>query len=455
MKETVENPSETPFDVTLERNERALICTLINANDALLETLTELRPEMFSVPLYAFAFEAMCAIAGRGGVVDFVLLHTEMRIINELRWHAAGGIDSLTNVMQQQTSLDALSGYVQEVKRCYLLRTLHGLFSSLLGKAGVFETDAEELLAEAERELLALRKHMLLKESLRPIGAVAKEVLEIHRKQYETGINERCISSGIAELDYVIGGLYKGELTVLGGRPSDGKTAVAMHIAMQVAQRGEAVCFYSMEMTSLQTMNRYFSGLAPVDASVLRISGTQAGDLKRMQRVVNELQPIPLFFDHTPNNSVEHIRTQALLQKRLGKCDLLIVDYLHLLRKPSGKHETMDQIIGRLIEGLKRLAEELDIPVLVLSQMNRNAETRGDRFHLPEIHDLRDSGTIEQVADCVMFVYNPLRHGMMEDPDTHKSTQGVGMLFVKKCRNGSTGDARFRRNESFTQIMNY
>lgn len=143
-----------------------------------------------------------------------------------------------------------------------------------------------------------------------------------------------------------------------------------------------------------------------------------------------------------------------MMQRRKGKCAMIVIDYLHLLGGAVGKGETTEQVVSRHVQGLKRLALQLDCPILALSQMNRACETRTERGGIPIMSDLRDSGTIEQIADCVTFVHRPERHGILED-EKGNSLKGVGRLYVLKNRNGATGLARFRYNESFTIITNY
>ena len=432
--------------------EQAVIATLLVNPAQLVDTIRILRPEMFSEPAPAFAYEAMCALYDRGKVVDLVTLNNEMRRANETQWQAMQGAKPLADWFTQTLSVQALPQYVQYVKRCYLLRVLQALFATQLGKAGTEEADYEAIITETEQTLLAIRTDTLTNKNYQAIGLLAQRVYEVHRKRFETGVNEQCIPTGLRELDYTIGGLFDGEVTVLGGRPSDGKSAIAMHIAMHAALQGVHVCFNSLEMTEMQTMNRVFAGMAPVEAANLRMCGVSEQELARMEQLTERLQPTPLFFDHTPGNSVEEIRAQVLIARKQGKCDLLVVDYLQLIQKNSGRSDTMDTVVGRIIEALKRLAEEANIPVLVISQMNRNSENRVEKGCKPEIHDLRDSGSIEQVADCIIFVYNPYRHGILEDPETHFSYKNAGLLCVKKCRNGSIGEARFVRNSSFTVI---
>ena len=403
-----------------EKAEAAVISSVLSVESAIIEVYPVLKPEMFSRPDLAFIYQAV-----------------------------------LNDWMIQLRHTANLKQYAEEVKRRYMLRILSGLFGGLKGKADDFGTSYADLIGEAEQKLLSLRETCTVGKPLRQIGAVAQEVLQMHRERLETGTDSMRILTGIEAFDYVTGGLYNGELTVEAGRPGDGKTAVAMHIAMNVAMAGKHVCFFSLEMTALQTLNRLFAGYAGIDANRLRISGANQADLGRMERLAEDFKKLPLYFDHTSGNSVANIRAQVKLQRRKKKCDLVVIDYLHLIQKERSKNETVDQAIGRIVEALKQLAQEENIPVLLLSQMNRNSVNRDGKLHLPELHDLRDSGVIEQVADCVYFVYIPLKNGVENDPVTGESLVDVGELWIKKVRNGSVGVARYRFNESYTLISNY
>lgn len=439
----------------LEKTEAAVVSCVMSAESAIMQVYPLLKPEMFSHPDIGFVYSAAYSLYEKGLKVDLVTTDNEMRRLDEKHWKAIKGVAVLNEWMVQLRHTANLMQYAEEVKRRYMLRLLSGMFTGLMGKANEFETEYAELIGDAEKKLLAMRESFTVGKPLRQIGQVAGEVWQMHRERLEKGTDSMRILTGIEEFDFVTGGLYNGELTVEAGRPGDGKTAVAMHIAMNVAMSGKHVCFFSLEMTALQTLNRLFAGYADIDANRLRVSGANQADLGRMERLAKDFEKLPIYFDHTPSNSIENIRAQVKLQRRKKKCDLVIVDYLHLVKRERLKNETMDQVIGRIMEALKQLAIEEDIPVLVLSQMNRNSVNRGEKLHLPELHDLRDSGVIEQVADCVYFIYIPTKNGVANDPKTGESLADVGELWIRKTRNGSTGVARYRFNESYTLISNF
>lgn len=452
--ETIGNAHLPEQDISLRLVEEAVISSLLLDTDTLVSVHPVLKPEMFSQPDLAFIYRAIFSLYDRGEVADLITVDTEMRKLDEKQWKEMGGIRPVLSSMTHIRHAGTLPQYVEEVKTQYMLRLLGNLFITLQAKAGLYSTNYTALIEEAERSLLDLRERCTVGKPIGHIGKTANDVLEMHRERLETGKDNMRILTGIEEFDYVTGGLYNGELIVEGGRPSDGKTAVAMHIAMNVAMAGNPVCFFSLEMTAMQTMNRLFAGYAGVDANHLRIEGLTGEELKKMEKLAGEFKNLPLYFDHTSANSVENIRAQATLQKKKGLCKLIVIDYLHLVKRTGRAGETMDQQIGRNIEAFKQLAVDLDCPVFVLSQMNRNSEHR-DKLNIPELSDLRDSGVIEQVADCVFFVYRPERHGILKDEVTGESLRRVGKLYILKTRNGSTGVARFRYNESFTRITNY
>lgn len=435
--------------------EEAVICALLSSESAIWQVAPVLKPEMFSDPLLSFIYTAIRTLNDRGEKADLVTTDIEMRCLNEKRWKEMNGIAAIHTLMMQIRHTGNLKQYVEEVKRQYMLRLLATLFTTLQTKAHSFDSSYMALIEEAESSLLELREDGIAGRQITRIGKTANDVLEMHRERLASGIDTMRILTGIEEFDYVTGGLYRGELTVGAGRPGDGKTAVAMQIAMNAALAGKHVCFFSLEMTALQTINRLFAGYGGVDANHLRIDGANPADLAKMGKMADEFQNLPLYFDHTSANSVENIRAQVMLQKRKKQCDLAVVDYLHLMKMENHGKDTLDQMIGRNIQGLKQLALDADIPILVLSQMNRNSVNRADRAHIPDLHDLRDSGVIEQVADCVYFVYIPEHNGITTDEITGESLHLVGKLYIRKTRNGSTGIARYRYNESYTRITNY
>ena len=243
----------------------------------------------------------------------------------------------------------------------------------------------------------------------------------------------------------------------------DGKTDLD---ALKEALGDDAACFYLQQPNYFgQIEDAKAAGeivhaagakfVMDVNPDHLRINKPTGRELGQLEEAALRLKDLPFYLDYTVGATVEQIRAKVLLQCRLGKCDLVVVDYLHLLGGDRRKGETQEQMVGRNVRALKQLALDSNCPVLTVSQMNRACEARADKAYLPVMSDLRDSGTIEQVADCVAFIYRPERYGFTRDEKTGHSLVGVGKIYIAKNRNGSTGIARFRYNPSFTRITDY
>ncbi len=249
--------------------EEAVICVLLSSESAIWQVAPVLKPEMFSDPLFAFVYKAICSLNSRGEKADLVTTDIEMRCLDEKRWKEMNGIAIVNAAMTQIRHTGNLMQYTEEVKRQYMLRLLGALFTTLQAKANRFDSSYTALIEKAESSLMELRETCIVGKQVSRIGKTANEVLNMHRERMENGVDTMRIKTGLEEFDYVTGGLYNGELTVGAGRPGDGKTAIAMQIAMNVALSGKHVCFFSMEMTGLQTMNRLFAGFGGVDANRL------------------------------------------------------------------------------------------------------------------------------------------------------------------------------------------
>lgn len=447
--------SDTNDFKTIREVEEAVVSSLLLNENAIFDVFPILKKEMFCTSELAFIYEAICSLNSQGMKVDMILVEIEMRKLNEELFGQMNGLAFIATAMPQVRHVANLKRYAEEVKRQYMLRLLGTFFGMMQGKAAQFEAAYLDLINEVEQSLLELREKYTVGRPIQSFATTANEVLKMHRERLKSGVNTMRVLTGIEEFDRITGGLHNGELSVLGGRPSDGKTAVAMHIAMNAALAGKHVSFFSLEMTGVQSMNRIFAGYAGVNPDHLRITGLTLDDLRRMESLTEEYQSLPLHFDYTPSNTVENIRAQVLLQLKKGKCDLIIVDYINVLEASRRPGETQEQVISRLVKALKQLANETDRPVLVVSQLNRKCEDRADRAHTPSLHDFRDSGSIEQVADCAFFVYRPERHGITHDEATGESLHQVGELFILKTRNGGTGVARYRYNDSYTRLTNY
>jgi len=444
---------EYPHDLTVARLEEAVLSALLLKNGRMAWASAQLKPEMFLSPRLGFIYRAMLSLFERGVQPDWVTTVSEMRRIDPAETERLGELRALAGPTSLRIRHDGnLEAYVGELRRNYLLRCLAGLFNRMEGKSRDASSEGEEVMAETEKELIRLREELRTGTPSLSMAEMAAGSIAFHKARMEKNDDGETVCTGLTEFDTLTGGMHPGELFVGAGRPGDGKSAVALHIAIAAAQAGKHICLFSLEMSPRQIIDRYFVGYGNVEAAHLRKELPTQKELERMQQLQGEWEKLDYYFNYSPSVKVETIRAEAILQHKKGKCSLVIVDYLNMLDSRPARNETLEQVIAANIRALKALAMEIECPVLVLAQMNRSIETRTNRMHVPMMSDLRDSGTIEQVADCVFFVYNPARHGLTKDARTGEDLEGVGKLIVVKNRNGMTGTARFRYNRTYTRL---
>lgn len=431
--------------------ERALLCALFLDGEVLTEVMAVVRPEMFRDVNLGFIYAAFLSLYGRGEQPDMMLVETEMKKTDMDRCARMGGLSYLSGDMSKyRLDFNAVS-YAREIKRLFMLDCLDKIFKKQELKANQYETDYMQLIGETENLLLGLREDCNEDEPMVPLSRLAAETIGIQRNRMEHKTDPHRIRSGVDEFDGITGGFYMGEIVVLGGLTSDGKTSLAMFMAMSAALSGRHVLHFSYEMTGLQTMNRIFAGYAGVEPELLRIGGLQTRDLEKMEKYAGTLEDLPYHFINPASSSLESLRAQAQLMHRKGQCDLILVDYLHQMVGQPGKGETMESLVNNYIRGLKKIATELNCAILVVSQLNREVHKREE--HLPVLSDLRDSGAIEQVADNVVILHRPEEYGIPKTAEG-RSTHHLIRMYVLKTRNGARGVADVYRNKSFTYFWN-
>ncbi|MCD7935533.1 MAG: AAA family ATPase [Tannerellaceae bacterium] len=441
------------YEYSLEETEQAVVCTLLVKPQHLPEVAGWLQAHMFSSPRTAFIFEALMAQYERGETPDFLTTETEMRRIHAQRCKEMGGLSCLSEILPRVRTAANLSRYAEEVKRHYLLRQIRATATQAAGKAALEETDPLQLIGELEKQLLNIRGSGQHGAPLRNLADHIQEALDQHTDRINRKQSDYSVCTGFKDLDYITGGWQPGELYILAGRPADGKTAISLQIASNAAIAGKKVGVFSLEMSGQQLVNRLLATHTHLAQNCLRISALQKEDLDTIRQQIGFWKEKSFFLDYTPGNSVENIRAQVLMMKKQVGCDLVIIDYLHMMEGNPRRGETVDQVVGRNVKALKQLALEAGCSLLLLSQMNRQSENRAEKKHLPQLNDLRDSGVIEQVADGVLFVYRPDRHGITQD-EHGNSLQGICQLILSKFRHGPTGTVNLTHNPSFTKFTN-
>lgn len=439
----------------MEKNivERALLCSLFLDRVAILEVISVLRPEMFSDPDYGFIYETFTAIYNEGREPDLVLVEVEMKKKDPERCLRMGGVSYLADGMESVRLESNALEYAREIRRCYLKGCLHKLFVKKAAECLQESSDYRAVMEECEKDLLRLREEYAETDSLLPLSLLAEQSIGNHIDRMQRKDDPVRILTGIDGIDGLAGGLYRKEVMVLGGLSSDGKTALATFMAMNMAKRGKHVLHFSFEMTGEQTIDRFFAGYAGVEADRLRIGGLREGDIEKMRRYRSALEGLPYHFINLPSISLEALRAEIMLQRRKGECDAVVIDYLHTLVTERKKNETQEAVIRAAIKALKSIAVEAGCAMLVVSQLNREVLKRGDSDFIPQMSDLRDSGAIEYVADSVVIVSRPERFVGTKDKNGRDISRLL-RLYLLKNRNGATGIAEVYRNDTFTCFTN-
>lgn len=414
-----------------------------------------LRAEMFTEEAFAFIYSTAKDLFDRGIPLDHISMDAAMRNHDPRLYKKYNGLGVLSEAFSSLRDTDNVLEYARELKSLYLRRQLITELLELQGMVSTGTAPVTDILREADIRLDKIRHEGVDDRKVKQVAVLAQEMLDKHRRMAEEGVVSMGISSGIYEFDYITGGLYNGEAIGIAGRPAHGKTAVSIHMALQIALRGIPVMFFTLEMSEEQMMNRIIASLTDISTDSLRKTGMNAAERNMLEQVIREkLAAMPLSIIYLSSPRPEDIRAHVMLGVKNGTCAVAFVDYLHLMNTDMKKSDNLVNAVGANTNAIKQLAVDANIPIVLVSQMNRDVDRRPDKVHLPVLADLRDSGVIEQALDVVAFVYRPDMHGITTD-EFRESMEGVGKLLILKSRNSGTGQARFRFNKTFTKLSDY
>ncbi len=405
------------------RLEQAVIAGLLVSPEAIFDVADRLQPDMFSDNRTGFVYRAVLSLMASGTAVDMLTVENEMRRLDNGLYIQLNGLSFLSDMLLDVRSDAHIRIHADELVRCYTLRQLVNELKKKETEAQLPSADVTALLTGIEDLAGSLRDGMAHVSSMENAGAVAARVLDkSYREQalLESGEISR-LFFGLHDLDTMTGGLYKEELTVVAGRPSMGKSAVALWMALHQARQGTAVAYFSVEMSKEQNVMRLLSMISGVNADSLRFKGTTASDRARLEEAKKELERLPLTLEYCGSDTIEDMRAKAQSLHKKGWLGVLYIDYLNLINIILSKNdlqETTDLALGNIARKAKLMAEEMKIPVVLLAQLNRDVDRR-QGSHFPMLSDLRNSGAIEQVADGVIFVYRAEKYNIFYDPAEH------------------------------------
>ncbi len=417
-----------PTNVDAER----FVLGSILLDDALyIQSAGTLESDDFSLEKHRRIFRRMGELHERGEKIDRITVANELMKFGELE--ACDGLSYLVSLDDGLPQIPNLDAYIQIVKEKALLRRIIFASQHMMNRAQLGEETPEQILEGAEETLLKLGEARVKSGLQRP-----GQILET----YEGGINAfldpskriKGISTGFAKFDEYTGGLHGGDLFILAARPSMGKTALALNIAQHAALKlKQTVAVFSLEMSKESLLTRMLCAAARVDSQRFRAGYLNQEERRKLNQALHELVEAPLYIDDTPGAHLMDMHAKLRrLQAERGKIGLVIVDYLQLMTA-RGRYENRNQEVSALSRGMKLLAKELSVPLVVLSQLSRAVENRqGD--HRPQLSDLRESGSIEQDADVVGFIFREEVYRR-----DREDLRGLAELIIAKQRNGPVG----------------
>jgi replicative DNA helicase len=428
--------------------EESVLGGILLENTAIDRAIETLSADDFYREAHRKIFRGMIELSERGEPTDLITLSEVLRARGELQ--DVGGLTYLAELAERVPTAANILQYARIVKEKAILRGLIGTATEIATRGYEATEDVDVLLDIAEQRIFAISEGRIRPAFYR-MGEVLvetfKTVERLHQqKQMVTGV-----ATGFDDFDRLTAGLQPAELIIIAGRPGMGKTALALNIAQNAALSAAAhgVAIFSLEMAKEQLVLRMLCGQARVDSSKVRAGFLSERDFERLAIAAQQLGDAPVYIDDSPGLSALELRAKARRLKRDPnvRLGLVIVDYLQLMRG-MGATDSREQEISQISRSLKGLAKELGIPVIALSQLNRQVEQRGDRR--PVLADLRESGAIEQDADVVAFVYRDEAY----HPE-NEETRGLAEVIIAKQRNGPIGSVRMTYRSEYTRFENY
>ena len=431
--------------------EQALLGALMIDDHAWESIHGRVSDEDFYRPDHRLIFDAIGALSSRDRPRDAITVSEYLESCGQLA--EAGGLGYLSTLVKDTPSAANITTYADIVRERSLLRELIAVGNDIAASA--FRTEgraAAELVDEAEQRVFKIAGKGISgkKKDIRQLHEVCSELVTRLDDLHRAGAEITGLSTGYKKFDAMTQGLQKGDLIIVAGRPSMGKTTLALNIAENAAfnlTKPTPIAIFSMEMSTEQLALRFVSSLGQVSQGKLRNGQFSEDDWPRITSAIQQMAQAPVFIDDTPALSPAQVRARARRLKRQHGIGLIVIDYLQLM-SVGGSTENRATEISEISRSLKALARELDVPVIVLSQLNRSVEQRPDKR--PQMSDLRESGAIEQDADLIAFIY---RDEVYNDESPRK---GQADIIIAKHRNGEIGDfsltflGQFSRFENFT-----
>ncbi|MAJ22430.1 MAG: replicative DNA helicase [Candidatus Pelagibacter sp. TMED64] len=447
--------------------EQGVLGSILVSNDIYDEISSIIDSQKFFDPIHIKIFSAIEKLIAKGLLVNPITLKNYFE--NDEGLKELGGQEYLVKITKFSSSARQAIDYAKIIHDMHIRRELVKVSEDILDKASNKEVSSsgEEIIESTEKTLFDLAERGQFYRSFVKFENALKQTIEMARKAYQNDEGIVGIPTGLSELDSRLGGLHNQDLVIIAGRPSMGKTALATNIAFHAAQNLQkksiksTVAFFSLEMSSEQLSTRILSEQAKITSNNIRKGNVSEEQFEQFIEASKNIADLPLYIDETPAITISALSNRARRIKRLFGLDLIVIDYIQLMRSGNIKNEGRVQEISEITQGLKALAKELNTPVLALSQLSRAVEQRDDKK--PQLADLRESGSIEQDADVVMFVFREAYYLERKEPRPATAEHAewqvkmnevatLAEIIIAKQRHGPTGNVRVEFEAMYTKF---
>jgi len=460
------NQKQMPSNIEAEQ---ALIGSVLVSNEIYDEISSIVDENKFFDPIHAKIFETISMLISKGLLANPITLKNHFENNEGLK--QLGGQEYLIKITKFSTSSSKQAiDYANIVHEMHVRRELIKISETVLNEASnnnKINSSGEELIQSAEKSLFELAERGHFSQSFMKFEKALTQTIEMAKKAFKNDEGIVGVPTGLTDLDARLGGMHKQDLIIIAGRPSMGKTALATNIAFHAAKNIEkkglksSVAFFSLEMSSEQLSTRILSEQSKIRSNDIRRGKVSEKEMEQFIETSKNIHDLPLFIDETPAITISAISNRSRRIKRLFGLDLIVVDYIQLMKSGTSRYDGRVQEISEITQGLKALAKELDVPVLALSQLSRAVEQRDDKK--PQLADLRESGSIEQDADVVMFVYREAYYlerkeptlGSIEHSEWQQKMDEISSLaeiMIGKQRHGPTGNIKVEFEAMYTKF---
>jgi replicative DNA helicase len=428
--------------------EEAVLGAMLLEKNSPEKVLDIIKAETFYVDAHQEIFSVIKSLYEDGHPIDILTVTEELKKQGKLE--IVGGPYYITKLTNRVSSAANIEYHARILIQKYIQRELIRIAGKIGSDAFEDSADAFEMLDNAEKTLFAIKDETIKKNYSSIEDLLNKAIQQIESlKSHKDGLTG--VPTGFTQLDRITAGWQNSDLVILAGRPGMGKTAFVLTIARNAAvDYKKPVAIFSLEMSSIQLVTRLISGEAELESEKLKTGTLQDYEWEQLNAKVAKLGEAPIFIDDTPALSIFDLKAKARRLKKHNDISLVIIDYLQLMRGEEKHGGNREQEISYISRSLKELAKELDIPIIALAQLSREVEKRPDK--MPILSDLRESGSLEQDADMVGFIFRSDYYGINEDADGN-DMRGLGQIIIAKHRNGPTGKANMRFKGQFAKFV--